>query len=91
MKIALLATAALLGCATLGARAAEEYPTPIARPVTSSIPTGDVGSTGYNAGTGLAVTMHNSGYTAATAIDGFPKVRPDQPAVAASGAGQHHS
>ncbi len=91
MKVILLAAAASLGLAAFGAQAAEEYPTPIYRPMNSSIPTRDVGQGNYASHPGGAVMMHNSGQTAATSIDGFPKFAPSAPAVATAAPVQHHS
>ena len=78
MKAILVAAAALIVTAA-GVRAAEEYPTPVARPIMSSVPVLDV--SGGGPWSTKTVVTGNGGYIASGAADHMPVALAPAPAA----------
>ena len=70
MKFTLLAATAVTTLAAVAARAEEQYPTPITRPIYSSVPVQDVG--GGGAWSKDTVVTGSGGYTQANGAEGMP-------------------
>ncbi len=84
MKAILFATAAVF-VTVAGAHAGEEYPTPVSRPIVSSVPVHDV--SGGGAWSAQTVVTGNGGYVASTGGESMPTYQ--APAAARPALAQH--